>query len=371
MFRWALWVTMVGGWPGDGLPDVVVVDQVYRFEGDSVAGLRGATATSPGVRTSAVVGTSRGVLWRSETQRAVCANPAAGGRLGRRHIQALARIKAAAAETNAEFGVIDRRTAEAIHAAAMEVAEGRHDRQFPVEVFQAGLDATSNANINEVIASIVATRLAAEVHPTRHVDASQSAPAVFLSSIHLAVATAIRQDLVPRMSALVEVLDEANAPGCRAAVVTRGDLDRVRAVVPSLARLPLVHRSQPDCDPAFAERLASRLAEQTGLPLAVAATNETAGTAGASGESLVATSGILRCMALGMFASADRVEPVSGDCVRQVCVQVLGNDAAVAFAGTQAVAGVGAMLPVIARNLLDSIRLLADTAAAFTQRYPR
>lgn len=357
---------------------------MYRFEGNGAIGARGAVTTSTDVRDSAGFGTSNGVLWRSETQRAVYGNPAAGGRLGRRHIQALARIKAATAETNAEFGVLDRRTAEAIHAAAMEVAEGRHDRQFPVEVFQSGLDETSNANINEVIASIVATRLAAEVHPTRHVDASQSAASVFLSSVLLAVATAIRHDLVPQMSMVVGQLEERGCPEDRSALVARGDLDRVRAIVPTLSKLPLAQDWPPEPNgsvgssgsvgpsgSAFADRVASRLAEQTGLPLTVAAPVEFTGTGGQSAEALVATSGILRCMALGLFSAAGQVDSTRGDCVRQVCVQVLGNDAAVAFAGTQATVRVDAMLPVIARNLLDSIRLLADTAAAFTQRYPR
>src|SRR4051812_39840264 len=125
-------------------------------------------------------------LWRAQTQRAVANFPISGQRLEPAHIHALAQIKGAAAAVNADLGVLDRSVAGAIVAAAAEVAEGRHDDQFPVDVFQTGSGTSSNMNANEVIATLAARALGSAVHPNDHVNASQSSNDVFPSSVHLA-----------------------------------------------------------------------------------------------------------------------------------------------------------------------------------------
>src|SRR6478609_11255573 len=142
----------------------------YRTEKDSMGEVRVPAAAK----------------WRAQTQRAVENFPVSGQRLERAHIAALARIKAAAATVNAELGVLDGETAEAIRSAAEEVAGGRWDDQFPVDVFQTGSGTSSNMNANEVIATLATERLGRPVHPNDDVNASQSSNDVFPSSIHVA-----------------------------------------------------------------------------------------------------------------------------------------------------------------------------------------
>src|SRR5687768_6768989 len=144
--------------------------------------------------------------YRAQTQRAVENFPISGGRLERAHIEALARIKAAAATVNARLGILDDKLADAIAAAALEVAEGRWDDHFPVDVFQTGSGTSSNMNTNEVIATLATERLGSPVHPNDHVNASQSSNDVFPSSIHVAATSAVTNDLVPALSHLAAAL---------------------------------------------------------------------------------------------------------------------------------------------------------------------
>src|SRR5690554_1928209 len=146
-------------------------------------------------------------LYRAQTQRAVENFPISGITLERRHIEALARIKKAAARANAELGVLDKDIADAIVAAAEEVASGAHDAHFPVDVFQTGSGTSSNMNTNEVIATLATRALGRDVHPNDHVNASQSSNDVFPTSVHVAAASALVGDLVPKLERLASSLE--------------------------------------------------------------------------------------------------------------------------------------------------------------------
>ena len=200
--------------------------------------------------------------WRAQTQRAVENFPISGQRLERAHIEALARIKAAAAKVNADLGVLDEEVAEAIVAAAGEVADGRWDEHFPVDVFQTGSGTSSNMNTNEVVATLATERLGRPVHPNDHVNASQSSNDVFPSSIHIAATAAVTQDLIPALEHLAaslerkaeefaEVVKSGRTHLMDATPVTLGQefggyaaqvrygVERLRASLPRLAELPL------------------------------------------------------------------------------------------------------------------------------------
>jgi fumarate hydratase, class II len=362
-------------------------------------------------------------LWRAQTQRAVENFPISGIRLERRHIQALAQIKAAAAAVNAELGVLDPKVAEAIVAAAAEVAGGAYDGHFPVDVYQTGSGTSSNMNTNEVLASMAVRLLGPDshVHPNDHVNASQSSNDVFPSSVHLAATAAVVGDLVPALDHLASTL-EGKAERWREVVkagrthlmdatpVTLGQefsgyaaqvrygVERLQSTLPRLAELPLGGTAVGtgiNTPPGFAQRVIERLANQTGLPLTEARNHfEAQGTC----DSLVEASGQLRVIAVGLYKIANdirwmgsgpraglrelyipdlqpgssimpgKVNPVVCEAVRQVCAQVLGNDAAVAFAGSQGDFELNVMVPVIARNLLESIRLLASVSRIFADR---
>ncbi|HLL67830.1 MAG TPA: class II fumarate hydratase [Micromonosporaceae bacterium] len=360
-------------------------------------------------------------LWRAQTQRAVENFPISGGRLEHRHIQALAQIKAAAAAVNAELGVLDAPIADAIVAAATEVADGGHDDQFPIDVFQTGSGTSSNMNANEVIATIAADRLGSAVHPNDHVNASQSSNDVFPTSIHLAATAAITADLIPALEHLrsaldakavefAEVVKSGRTHLMDATPVTLGQefsgyaaqmrlgVERLRSTLPRVAELPLGGTAVGtgiNTPPGFAAKVIAALAERTELPLTEARNHFEA--QGAR-DALVEASGQLRTIAVGLYKIANdirwmgsgpraglrelrlpdlqpgssimpgKVNPVVPEAVRQVCAQVIGNDAAVAFAGSQGDFELNVMLPVMARNLLESIRLLSTTSRMLADR---
>jgi len=360
-------------------------------------------------------------LWRAQTQRAVDNFPISGTRLERQHIRALAQIKAAAAMVNADLGVLDRAVAEAIAAAAADVAEGRHDDQFPIDVFQTGSGTSSNMNANEVLATLAESKLGAKVHPNDHVNASQSSNDVFPTSIHLAATVAVATDLVPALVHLASTLDTKAAEWqttvkagrthlMDATPVTLGQefsgyaaqvrygIERLQSTLPRLAELPLGGTTVGtgiNTPAGFARLVIERLARETGLPLTEARNHFEA--QGAR-DALVEVSGQLRTIAVGLYKMANdirwmgsgpraglrelhipdlqpgssimpgKVNPVVCEAVRQVSAQVLGNDAAVGFAGSQGDFELNVMLPVIARNLLESIRLLAAVSRLFADR---
>jgi fumarate hydratase class II len=360
-------------------------------------------------------------LWRAQTQRAVENFPISGRGLESAHIRALARIKGAAAQVNADLGVLDADLAKAIATAAAHVADGGYDDQFPIDVFQTGSGTSSNMNANEVIATLAARELGRPVHPNDHVNASQSSNDVFPSSIHLAAAEAVTADLIPSLDQLGTALEAKAAEWSEvvksgrthlmdATPVTLGQefsgyatqvrrgVDRLNAALPRLAELPLggtAVGTGVNTPPGFAPAVIEQLRTSTGLPLSEAANHFEA--QGAR-DGLVETSGQLKTIAVGLYKIVNdirwmgsgpraglrelrlpdlqpgssimpgKVNPVVPESVRQVCAQVIGNDATVTFAGTQGDFELNVMLPVMARNLLESIRLLAAAARMLAER---
>jgi fumarate hydratase, class II len=374
---------------------------------------------SPGYRTEhdsmGEVRVPADALWGAQTQRAVDNFPVSGERLSADLIGALASIKGAAAAVNGELGVLSPDLAAAIHDAAAEVARGQHDGQFPIDVFQTGSGTSSNMNANEVIATLAGRRLDRPVHPNDHVNASQSSNDVFPSAIHLAAAWLISRSLRPALDHLAVAL-EAKAGefadtvksgrthlmdatpvtlgqefGGYAAAVRHGAQRAARALG-DVAELPLGGTAVGtglNAPPGFAGTVIARLAADLDLPLTEARDHFEA--AGAR-DALVAASGVTRTIAVTLYkictdlrlmnsgprtglaeiAMPDlqpgssimpgKVNPVICEAVSQVCVQVIGNDAAVAFGGSAGNFELNVMLPVIGRNLLGSVSLLSAAA---------
>ncbi|KLL13074.1 MULTISPECIES: class II fumarate hydratase [Protofrankia] len=380
-------------------------EQDYRIEHDSMGEVR-------------VPATAR---WRAQTQRAVENFPVSGQRISRAHIAALARIKAAAATVNAKLGVLDAEIATAISEAAQEVAEGAWDDHFPIDVFQTGSGTSSNMNTNEVLATLATERLGRPVHPNDHVNASQSSNDVFPSSIHVAATQAIVRDLIPALEHLAAALGRKSVEfrevvksgrthlmdatpvtlgqefGGYAAAVSYG-VERLRAALPRIGELPLGGTAVGtgiNTPPGFAAAVIEQLVAATGLPLSEARDHFEAQ---ASRDGLVEASGVLRVIALSLYKISNdlrwassgpraglgeihlpdlqpgssimpgKVNPVIPEAVCQVVAQVVGNDAAVAFGGSAGNFELNVMLPVIARNLLESIHILSTISRLFADR---
>ncbi|MFI5827153.1 class II fumarate hydratase [Streptomyces sp. NPDC051578] len=359
--------------------------------------------------------------WRAQTQRAVENFPVSGQRLERAHIAALARVKAAAALVNARLGVLDEDVAQAIRSAAEEVADGRWDEHFPVDVFQTGSGTSSNMNTNEVIATLASERLGRPVHPNDDVNASQSSNDVFPSSVHIAATAAVTGELIPALEHLAAALERKSAEfaevvkagrthlmdatpvtlgqefGGYAAQVRHG-VERLRAALPRLAELPLGGTAVGtgiNTPPGFSAAVIAEVAAATGLPLTEARDHFEA--QGAR-DALVETSGMLRTVAVSLtkicndlrwMASGPRtglaeinlpdlqpgssimpgkVNPVIPEAVLMVAAQVTGNDAAVAVAGASGNFELNVMIPLMARNLLESIRLLGNASRLLADR---
>lgn len=360
-------------------------------------------------------------LYAAQTQRAVENFPISGRGLSRHHIAALAEIKRAAAIANAELGVLPRRVADAIVAAADEVIAGEHDGDFPVDVFQTGSGTSSNMNANEVVATLATRRLGEPVHPNDHVNASQSSNDVFPSSIHIAAVGAVTGELLPALEVLATAL-EAKATEFAGVVkagrthlmdatpITLGQefsgyaaqvrhgIDRVRGTLPRLAELPLGGTAVGtgiNTPPGFSPRVIALVAEHTGLPLVEAANHFEAQ---AAQDSLVEASGALRTVAVSLVKIANdlrwmgsgprtglaeirlpdlqpgssimpgKVNPVLPEATVMVAAQVIGNDAAITFAGAQGNFDLLVMLPVMARNLLESVTLVANVSRLLATR---
>ena len=380
-------------------------DPAFRVEHDSMGDVR-------------VPATAK---WRAQTQRAVENFPISGRPLEPSLIRALGLIKAAAATVNAELAVIEPAMADAIGAAAHEVADGRHDAEFPIDVFQTGSGTSSNMNANEVIATLAAERLGASVHPNDHLNASQSSNDVFPSSIHVAATEAVVHDLLPALDRLASALEGKAREftdvvksgrthlmdatpvtlgqefGGYAAQVRRG-IERLESTLPRVAELPLGGTAVGtgiNTPAGFAARVIESLREQTGLPLIEARDHFEA--QGAR-DGLVELSGQLRTIAVSLTKVANdirwmgsgpraglaeislpdlqpgssimpgKVNPVLAEALLMVCAQVVGNDATVAWSGAAGNFELNVMLPVMARNILESIRLLAAASRTFADR---
>ena len=359
--------------------------------------------------------------WGAQTQRAVQNFPISGLRMERALIGALASLKGAAASVNGKLKIVERDVARAIDEAAAEVAQGRWDEQFPVDVYQTGSGTSSNMNMNEVLASLATERLGRPVHPNDDVNASQSSNDMFPSAIHLAATREIVADLVPSLQHLAEVLHKKERQfravvksgrthlmdatpvtlgqelGGYAAAVDLG-VERLGSVLPRVAELPLGGTAVGtgiNAPKTFARQVIARLAEDMGLPLIEARNHfEAQG----SRDALVEASGVVRTVAVSLYKIANdlrwmssgprtglgeirlpdlqpgssimpgKVNPVVPEAVHQVVAQVIGNDAAVAFGGAAGNLELNVMLPVIGRNLLESIRLLASVSRAFADK---
>ena len=359
--------------------------------------------------------------WQAQTQRAVENFPISGQTVERSLIWALAAIKGAAALENARLKTVDKRVAAAIHEAAEEVAAGRWDQEFPIDVFQTGSGTSTNMNMNEVLATLAGERLGAKVHPNDDVNASQSSNDVFPSAIHLAATGEIHDQLIPALDHLAKVLRKKSRAFksvvksgrthlMDATPVTLGQefggygaaieigIERLQAVLPRVGELPLGGTAVGtgiNAPRGFARGVIRRLADERGLPLREARDHFEA--QGAR-DALVEASGVLRTVAVSLYKSATdlrwmgsgprtglaeiripdlqpgssimpgKVNPVIPEAVSQVVAQVIGNDAAVAFGGAAGNLELNVMLPVIARNLLESIRLLTAVSRAFADK---
>ncbi|GAA1736761.1 class II fumarate hydratase [Nonomuraea sp. AD125B] len=362
-----------------------------------------------------------GARWRAQTQRAVENFPVSGRPLESSHIAALGLVKAVAAEVNGELGVIDEDLAEAIAQAAADVADNEHDAHFPIDVFQTGSGTSSNMNANEVIATLAEERLGRPVHPNDHVNASQSSNDVFPTSIHVAAATEVTFHLIPSLRHLAEALraKEAEFAGVvksgrthlmDATPVTLGQefggyatqvehgVVRVTAAMDRVLELPLGGTAVGtgiNTPPGFAKAAIAKLREATGIPFTEAADHFEAQSAQ---DSIVELSGQLKVVAVSLNKIANdlrwmgsgpraglgeinlpdlqpgssimpgKVNPVIPEATAMVAAQVIGNDAAITFAGASGSFELNVQLPVIARNVLESIRLLANVSRLLADR---
>ena len=362
----------------------------------------------------------RDALWRAQTQRAVENFPISGTPLEPRLIRAIGLVKAAAATTNGELGVLEADVARAIAEAAGAVAAGEHDDAFPIDVFQTGSGTSSNMNANEVIASLAA-RAGTEVHPNDHVNASQSSNDTFPTAIHVAATLAVVDDLLPALDVLGSALERKAEEfaglvksgrthlmdatpvmlgqefGGYAATV-RYAAERLESVLPRVRELPLGGTAVGtgiNTPAGFAARVIAGLAELTGQPFTEARNHfEAQGTR----DSLVELSGALKTYAVGLtkicndlrwMASGPttglaeihlpdlqpgssimpgKVNPVLPEATLMVCAQVIGNDTTVTVAGASGSFELNVAMPVIARNLLESVRLLAACSRVLAER---
>ena len=353
-------------------------------------------------------------LYRAQTQRAVENFPISGTTLERAHIAALAQIKKSAAQANAKLGVLDGKIADAIAVSADEVIAGKHDGEFPVDIFQTGSGTSSNMNMNEVLATLATKHLGAEVHPNDHVNASQSSNDVFPTSVHVAVTSALIHDLLPSLDHLAKAL-EVKAEAWKTVVkagrthlmdatpVTLGQefggyaaqiryaIERVNSTIARVAEVPLggtavgTGINNPN---GFPQEVIRLLAAETKLPITEARNHFEA--QGAR-DGLVEAMGALRVLAVsltkinndlrwmgsgpnagiaeihipdlqpGSSIMPGKVNPVIPEAVMMVCARVIGNDATVAWAGATGNFELNVAIPVMGNALLESIRLLANS----------
>jgi len=356
-------------------------------------------------------------LWGGETTKAVANFPVSGEGIPVPVVRWLGRVKGAAARVNAELGLLDGELAERIASAADRVAAGEHDDQFPVDVFQTGSGTSSNMNANEVIATLAGEG----VHPNDHVNMGQSSNDVFPSAVHLAALDEAAQDLLPALEELErafagkaeefkDIVKSGRTHLMDAVPVTLGQefagyaaqvrlgARRVRNALPQVAQLPLGGTATGtglNTHAEFAERVRALLTQSTEIE---AAAPEDPFEAQGNRDALVELSGALKVIAVSLTKIANdlawmgsgpraglgeillpelqkgssimpgKVNPVIPEVVMQVSAQVIGNDAAITIGGLQGNFELNVRIPLIARNLLESIRLLAATSRLFAQK---
>ncbi len=360
-------------------------------------------------------------LWGAQTQRAVDNFPISHHRLPLSLINALLRIKDAAAQANATLGVIPTDVADSIKSAAAELLSSQDLGSFPVDVFQTGSGTSTNMNVNEVLARKALLITGQEVRPNDHVNASQSSNDVFPTAIHLAAAYETTFALIPALKVLGDAFEERSQAFANvvksgrthlmdATPVTLGQefsgygaiarygIERLESVLPRVQEVPLGGTAVGtglNAPPGFATITLSELNQKTGLSLHEARNHFEAH---GGRDSLVELSGALKSIAVGLYKVANdlrllssgpmcglgeihlpdlqpgssimpgKVNPVVPEAVCQVVAQVIGNDATVSFAGAAGTLELNVMLPVLAMNLLDSISLLASVSVALATK---
>ncbi|NGP54736.1 class II fumarate hydratase [Thioalkalivibrio sp. XN8] len=379
--------------------------QDYRIEKDSMGELR--------VPVDA--------LWGAQTQRAVENFPISGRPMPSGFIAAVGLVKWAAAGANEELGLLEASLAAAIRAAADEVVAGRHDAQFPVDVFQTGSGTSTNMNANEVIATLATRGAGTPVHPNDHVNMGQSSNDVIPTAIHVSAALAVERELVPALDHLAATIS-SKAQACRSIVKTgrthlmdampvrldqelgawaaqvRGGIARVRATLPRLTGLAqggTAVGTGINAHPDFGTRFAAQLAGRTGIDFRPSedyfeslscqdTAVELSGQLKTVAVSLMKIANDLRWMNSGPLAGLGeialpalqpgssimpgKVNPVIPEATAMVAAQVIGNDATITVAGQSGSFQLNVMLPVIADRLLDSIGLLAAVARVLADR---
>jgi fumarate hydratase class II len=356
-------------------------------------------------------------LWGGETAKALQNFPISGERVPAAVVHWLGRIKAAAARVNRELGLLDDGLAEKIAAAADRVAEGEFDEQFPLDVFQTGSGTSTNMNANEVIANLGGEG----VHPNDHVNMGQSSNDVFPSAVHLAALDTATHELLPALERLEgslkakaeefkDVVKSGRTHLMDAVPVTLGQefsgyaaqvrlgARRVANTLPQVAQIPLGGTATGtglNTHPEFAERVRRLLSEQSGLEVRPP---EDPFEAQGNRDALVELSGALKTLAVSLIKIANdlalmgsgprvgigelflpelqkgssimpgKVNPVIAEVVIQVGDQVIGNDAAITLGGSQGQFELNVRVPLIARNLLESLRLLTSTATVFAEK---
>ena len=360
-------------------------------------------------------------LWGAQTQRAVDNFPISGMRMPRQFIAALGLVKWAAAGANAELGLLTSDKAVVIQKAALEVAAGQHDAQFPIDVFQTGSGTSSNMNANEVISHVATADLGKEVHPNDHVNMSQSSNDVIPTCVHVSAALAIDQTLLPALQHLSATL-KTKADETRDVVktgrthlmdampVTLGqELDGWRSQIEhaserlndTMKRLTALAQGGTavgtgiNAHPKFGRKVALLLAEQTGVAFKEAenqfeslstqdAAVETSGQLRVLAVSLTKIANDLRWMNSGPLAGIGeialpalqpgssimpgKVNPVIPESVAMVCAQVIGNDATITIGGQSGNFQLNVMLPVVAYNLLQSIEILSTACICLADK---
>ncbi len=380
-------------------------DQEFRIEHDTMGEVK----------------VPKDALWRAQTQRAVENFPISGRPLESAQIRAMGLLKAACATVNIDRGLLDDAKGKAIIEAATEIAEGKHDDQFPIDVFQTGSGTSSNMNTNEVIASLAKAK-GVEVHPNDDVNMGQSSNDTFPTATHVATTEAAVKDLIPALQKLQKslaakssewenVVKSGRTHLMDAVPVTLGQefsgyarqiaagIERVQGTLTRVGELPIGGTATGtglNTPADFGAKVTDELKKLTGLDELSEAQNHFE--AQANRDGLVEMSGALRGIAVSFYKIANdirlmgsgpltglgelhlpdlqpgssimpgKVNPVLCETATQVSAQVIGNDAAIAFGGTQGQFELNVFIPMMARNVLESIKLLANTATVFAER---
>ncbi|MGW5240841.1 class II fumarate hydratase [Monashia sp. NPDC004114] len=360
-------------------------------------------------------------LWGAQTARAVDNFPISGQPVPPGVVHALALLKAAAADVNAELGVLDTDRAEAIARAAGEVADGDYDDHFPIDVFQTGSGTSTNMNVNEVVARLAHLSSDLDIHPNDHVNAGQSSNDTFPSALRIAATVAAVTELVPALEHLAtalghkeiefaDVVKSGRTHLMDAVPVTLGQefggyrrqvelgASRVRSGAEATSELPLGGTAAGtglNAEPGFAGKVISRVSAVTGIPFREATDHFEAQS---SQDAVVELSGALKTVAVsltkicndlrwmssgprtglgeihlpdlqpGSSIMPGKVNPVIPEATLMACAQVIGNDVTITTAGASGNFELNVMLPVIAKNVLESVSLLASTSRLLAER---